>query len=307
MKGTVLYGINNIFAVESGDRVFRCRLKGKILKQYSNAYNPLACGDTVLFEPAEGSQDEGLIISREARSSWFARWNKKGKAVQVIAANADIIVCVSSPASPPFRPRFIDRVLIAAENGNVEPIIVLNKCDLSETDEVRERMEVFKNLGYRILRTSAKTGLGLDDLKRAIEGKSAAFVGQSGVGKSSLLNLLNPQMNQAVRDISFKYDRGTHTTCYAVLARLNDGSKIIDTPGIREIDLHGISPQALQHFFPDFRQFQHDCGFPMCSHTHEPYCAVREAVELHAIHEDRYESYLRILSELDAAEKVYHD
>lgn len=295
-RGRVAFGANNIFTVRVDKRSYQCRLKGKVLRQEEKAYNPLAPGDIVEFEPDSHSDDEGLILKRKERDNSLVRWNRKRRALQTVAANLDLLVVVASAKNPPFRPRFIDRVLIAADE--IPALIVLNKVDLGYDAAVQQRMENFRTMGYEILETSVAAGQGIETLFEKIDGRLTAFFGQSGVGKSSLLNRLFPGVNLQVGEISPKYDRGRHTTKNARLYEY-DHNYFIDTPGIRQIELGIEEPGNLDAYFKDFLPFIENCEFQPCSHLHEPGCAVRTAVETKQIHPDRYESYARIYYELE--------
>jgi ribosome biogenesis GTPase len=297
--GVVLHGANNIFFVRSrAAAVFECRIKGKILKNAGRDYNPLAAGDEVCFLPDAARSGAGVLLSRLERKNAFLRWNKKGRSPQTIAANVDLLVCVASPASPPFRPRFLDRVLVAARLSGIPAIVCLNKSDQAAPELVGQRLGGYEAQGIRTLHSCAAPGktdtVGLED---AIRGKRAVFVGQSGVGKTSLLNALCGAKGK-VGEISEKYNRGRHTTVLACLETWG-GGEIIDTPGIREFEICGIASRDLRFFFPEFEGFAPGCRLGGgCTHTHEPGCAVREAAENQKILFDRYESYCRIYEEL---------
>jgi ribosome biogenesis GTPase len=302
--GQVLYGINNIYTVEVEGSLLQCRIKGKVLKTETNVYNPIAVGDFVTLQEDPLSKDVAWILERRPRTSSLIRWNKKRKAVQVLAANADVLVCVSSIQSPPFRPRFIDRVLVSSYR--LHPIIVINKSDLKMTAAVKDRIQNYKKIGYRVVQTSALNGRGTSELRRRIRGQTAVFFGQSGVGKSTLLNKMFPDLDLAIGDISAKYDRGTHTTSNAGLIITTDGYRIIDTPGIRELEIAGVEPRDLAFYFPEFVPVAEKCSYPGCRHLDEPGCAVLLAVERGDIHPDRYESYLRIYEDVEAFTNNFH-
>ncbi|MQY76496.1 MAG: ribosome small subunit-dependent GTPase A [Spirochaeta sp.] len=306
VSGQVLCGINNIYTVAVADRKLQCRIKGKVLKTDKRQYNPIAVGDLVEVLPDAFSQGEGWIISRKERSSSLERWNKKRRASQVLAANAELLMCVASIKNPPFRPRFIDRVIISTELGGLIPVVLLNKCDLGVEAAVRERVEVWEKNGYRVIRCSALTGEGISDLGEVIKGNTVAFVGQSGVGKSSILNCLEPRLKLKVGEISSKYDRGVHTTNFAVMIALNKNTYIIDTPGIREFEVSGITQRDLHGFFPEFSPWSEGCAYSSCLHIDEPGCAVKEALERGDIHADRYSSYVRLFNDLSNFQKGFY-
>ena len=298
LSGRVLRGINTIYDVATDAGTLRCRIKGKVLKTGGRTYNPIAPGDVVSVEPDPATPGTGKITSRAERHTTLARWNRKGRASQILAANADLAVCVTSTRSPPFRPRFIDRLAAAAEDGGLEVLILLNKCDLECGEEELDRLDDFRRIGYRVHRCSALTAAGIPELARSLAGRTAVFVGQSGVGKSSVLNALAPGLDLRVGGISARYDRGIHTTTNAALFVTTDGLQVIDTPGIRELLLAGIELTDLGFRFREFAPFAAACGVAACLHEDEEGCAVREAAATGKLHPDRYESYLRVLAEL---------
>jgi ribosome biogenesis GTPase len=305
MKGLVLKGSRNMFTVRSGNNEMECRIKGKVLKGMEGFYNPLAPGDTVTVEQNPAEPGAGLILAAEERKNLLARFNQKGRKPQILAANIDLVLCVTSPASPPFRPRFIDRVLVQAEVSGIEAVVVCNKYDLCENDpDLEERLEDYRRIGYGVLRVSAKTGLGIEELRETIEGKKTALFGQSGVGKSSLINALAPALNMKTGALNEKYDRGSHTTSLSVmleLPRRGEGKTfVIDTPGIRRMVPWGPGRKELASFMKEFAPLVGRCSYGLsCSHRTEPGCKILEAVAAGVIHEDRYESFLRIQDELE--------
>lgn len=312
IQAVVLGGSNNSFDVETEDGLVRlCSLKGKKLKDCEDCYNPLAPGDRVEIVPDELDPARGQIISLVKRNNRFERWNQKGKAPQLLAANLDLVVCVTTPAEPPFRPRFVDRALIQADAAGIPVLILLNKADLQVDADTEDRLADWERLGYEILRVSAVTGYGLDRLRERLAGRLSALVGQSGVGKSSLLNALSANLDLRTGAISEKFDRGTHTTTRGMLYHLPEltGGKsscvqtvrtsIIDTPGVRRFVLHGIEPDQLALYFREMEGLVGSCSFGLsCSHRHEPGCKILEAVYSGVIHEQRYDSWLRIQDEL---------
>ncbi|MDP2791767.1 MAG: ribosome small subunit-dependent GTPase A [Rectinemataceae bacterium] len=304
MKALVHSGTNNLFIVGCDDGSIRlCAIKGKRIKDLTGTYNSLAAGDFVDIEPDPSRADRGMILSMFPRRSVFGRFNEKGRATQAIAANIDLVVCVTSPKLPPFRPRFIDRVAVLAEAAYVPLLIVLNKADLGVDEEVEDRLEEYRSLGYDAIRVSAEDGEGLGELTGRLAGKTSVFTGQSGVGKSSLLNRIDPSIDRRTGEVSEKFKRGKHTTTMAVLYPLgDDGTKIIDTPGVRRLALRGIEPDSLVAYFPELAKLASVCAFGLsCTHGDEEGCRISRAVEENDVHYDRYESYLRIRAELEAA------
>lgn len=312
MKGLVVRGSNNIFFVhpldnEGGsvnEQELECRIKGKILQGVEGYYNPLAPGDVVQLELDTNHPGKALITHLVDRKNTFTRFNQKGMAPQLLAANVDLVLCLSTPANPPFRPRFLDRVLVQAEQSQIPAVIVVNKWDLQQDDyDVNERLEDYRRIGYRVLTVSAKTGEGLPELTSLLSNRISVVVGQSGVGKSSLINRLAPHAGLKVGNLCEKYERGRHTTTMSRLIQLEGFTAytcIIDTPGIRRLMPKGVHPSDLALYFREFSPLVGQCTYGLsCSHRIEPGCKIMEAVAAGLIHEDRYESYLRLKDELE--------
>jgi ribosome biogenesis GTPase len=251
----------------------------------------------VVYEHSGGGK--GLIITRQPRTNRFARWNRKRECWQIIAANLDMVLAVVSAGSPPFRPRFADRVLIAAGQGNVPASVLVNKADQGVEPWVLERIDVWRNLGIRVFLCSAVSGEGIEELKSALSNRTAVLFGPSGVGKSTLINRLVPGADLTTGEISRKHDRGRHVTNFGRLLDCEGSGRLVDTPGVREIMVYGIKPDELSDWFPEFRGGEGECSYQPCSHRHEPECGIRSAVEAGRIHPDRYENYLRIRDELE--------
>lgn len=313
-RGLVIRGSRNIFTVRVEDgRELECRIKGKVLKGIEGFYNPLAPGDWVSLEWDPSHPEKGLILAVEARRNRLTRLNQQGfdrnrsVASQILAANIDAVFCVCTPASPPWRPRFLDRLLLQADIARIPAWIVCNKWDLFLGDaDIEERLEDFHRIGYPVLRVSARTGEGLEELRKAAAGRLSALVGQSGVGKSSLINVLLPGAGQKTGGINEKYDRGNHVTSMSVLfggpenpGRPGQYAGFIDTPGIRRFLPDGISSGEVEFYMREFAPLAGKCSFGLsCAHRTEPGCKIMEAVHAGVIHEDRYESFLRIKDEL---------
>ncbi len=291
--GQVSRGINNIFTVLHESGSYQCRIWGKQLKEISGEYNPLAVGDWVSFTVT--GTGEGMISERLERTSTFTRWNAKGAVNQTVVANMDLIVCITSCDNPPFRPRFVDRVIACCDR--VEAMIVLNKSDLGLSKFEKERFKLYGDLGYKTMEVSALSHKNIRRLNRALAGKTVAFVGQSGVGKSTLINeLLGSDLRTA--EVCEKYNRGRHTTNHSLLLEGPD-YRLVDTPGVREIMVPHTDKQQLFNAFPEFSAYDGLCAFDPCFHDEEPDCMVREAAIAGKIDGDRYESYLRMVASLD--------
>lgn len=321
MKGLIIAGTNNLFTVECDDEVTRnCTIKGKVLKSDKQFYNPLAPGDIVGIEVDPLNDAKGQILSLEPRKNTFLRWNVKGRCPQLLASNLDYLILVTTPDEPPFRPRFTDRALAQAEHQGITPIVICNKWDLAEKmqedgrqeeyEEIEKRLTIWEDLGYKVLRLSAKTGEGMTEFAELLENHLSAFVGQSGVGKSSLINVMDNSCVLRTGSLSKKYGRGSHTTTKGTLIHLTlnetltegvQGRKanIIDTPGIRRFVLDDIEADDLALYFREFEPFVGKCKFGLnCKHLTEPECAVRQAVEEGKITEERYDSWSRISNEI---------
>jgi len=312
LKGLVIRSSRNIMTVktetEEGCREFECRIKGKVLKGQENLYNPAAPGDIVLMEK---SGDNALILSVEERRNVFSRYNQKGGASQLLAANIDLVLCVCTPVSPPFRPRFIDRILLQAEIAGIEAVVICNKIDLEYDDpDIDERLEEYRRIGYKLLFISAKTGEGIGGLKKEIKGKTCMLAGQSGAGKSSIINALSPELGIKEGVLNEKYDRGVHTTTLSIMFELQDANgssaaRLIDTPGVRRFIPDGIEPGEVITYMREFAPLSGKCSFGLsCSHVTERGCKIMEAVHAGLIHEDRYESFLRIMGDLKGKNNV---
>ena len=265
----------------------------------------IAIGDVVEFEL---NQDRtGVINTVDERKNHLSRKLPKVRGAsyrgerleQVIAANIDNVCIVSSVSEPKFNNRVIDRFLVSAESSFLNPLIIINKMDLEKPDSIQHWVDLYNLIGYNVLQTSVFTEEGIDELKIHLIKMKNLFWGQSGVGKSSLLNKLFPQLNLKVGDISRFSSKGTHTTVTSYMINVDEQTFIIDTPGIREIDPYGIRKEDLGHYFKEFNKYINDCKFNTCTHHHEPGCAVIKAVESGMISEYRYESYLRILDTIE--------
>ena len=218
---------------------------------------------------------------------------------QIIASNIDNLFIVSSIAKPVFNNKVIDRILVAGESSHLNTFLIINKIDIDSEKESEFWNEVYTSIGYKVFLTSAKNEIGIEDLRNEIDGKVNLFWGASGVGKSSVLNRLYPNLKLETGDISESSQKGKHTTVTSILNKVDKDTFVIDTPGIREIDPYGIRKEDLGHYFIDFNPHFQDCRFNTCTHFHEPGCAVVEAVENGIINELRYESYLNILDTIE--------
>lgn len=311
MKGIVSRIESKDYYVLNEDKEIRCFLRGKLKleaewKKEKLLYTDLiVVGDYVEFELNEDGT--GVIEKIPERRNYLSRKapyikgvSEKGKRFeQIIAANIDYTFCVVSIDKPKFNNRVLDRMLVTAESCETTPIIVINKYDLLKKKKRDYWYELYTTLGYKVIRTSVVTGQGIDEIKNTIQGKTSVFIGHSGVGKSSILNQLDPRINQKVGEISEAWNKGRHTTVTAQLFKLNENTFVIDTPGVREIEPYGLTREDITHYFREIAIVARNCKFNTCTHTHEPDCAVKEAVEDEIIPYERYESYLRLVETLD--------
>jgi len=304
----------DIYVISNDGSEIRCVLPGKIKNKYSlkknklNTLDIVAVGDFVKYSlKTSGNETVGIIEEIAERNNYVSRKapkirgrGEKGKRLeQIVAANVDKLIIVTSIANPPFNNRFVDRMLVIAESSEIEPLIIINKIDLDENNTSNKWKSLYESIGYKILEISVKEKLNVDLLQSKIQEGKFVFWGQSGVGKSSLLNHLFPGLNLKTGEISDYSKKGKHTTVTAKLIQINSKVSVIDTPGIREIEPYGISKNDLGHYFIEFLPFISDCKFNTCTHFHEPGCAVRTAVEQKKIHKERYQSYLNLLQSIE--------
>jgi ribosome biogenesis GTPase / thiamine phosphate phosphatase len=284
-----VHGLETVVEDDDG-RLVRCGVRRLLKTLAIDGRNVVAVGDRVWFRPAGDGQ--GQIENVGARRGTITRGYRRRE--HVLVANVDQVLIVSSFEQPGLKLPLIDRYLISAEKGGVQPVIVLNKADLVDLASYQWVLGLYTQLGYETLATSAADGRGIERL-RAILGRGVTAVsGQSGVGKSSLLNAIQPGLNLRVREVSDWTWKGKHTTTNAELIRLEAGGSVVDTPGLRQFELWGVEPGEVEGFFVEFRPYIPRCKFPDCSHTHEAECAIKDAVHWDRIHFGRYESYLKL-------------
>ncbi len=279
--------------MNTGDRSYTCRLRGR-LKQGRRLGDILAVGDWVDITTLPGG--EGIIESIEPRQRMLSRLapTPRGEYQQIIIANPDQAVFVFACARPALRPGMLDRFLVVAEKQHLPSLIVANKVDLVGMPQAEAEFSYYGELGYSLVYTSVKDHLGLASLKSHLLGKLSVFSGPSGVGKSSLLNAIQPGLGLAVRTVSQATEKGRHTTVVRQLIPLEGGGYVADTPGLKAMALWDILPEELDGYFPELRRLVDSCLFSDCTHTHEPGCAVLSAVERGEIHPQRYASYVRM-------------
>ena len=287
--------------------LFPAVLRGKIRLKGSTATNPVAVGDVVNYEADADSleqvtlENSAVITSVEPRRNYIIRKSTNlSRQSHIIAANLDRAFLVITLDFPQVKLPFLDRLLVTCEVYNVPPVIVLNKCDLygpEHEDMYAAFHEIYEGAGYRIVDVSAHTGQGVDELRAIISDGVSLFSGVSGVGKSSLIKALDPSLEPRVGDISDAHEQGRHTTTFYEMYSVHSGGFIVDTPGLRGFGLVDLKKEEIALYFPEMLKVAEDCRFTPCTHTHEPGCAVKEAVENGEISYDRYSSYLGMLDE----------
>jgi ribosome biogenesis GTPase len=284
--------------VDDGKNVRPCTVRRVLRTRLIEERHPVTVGDRVRFRVEsedEGVAREGVIEAVESRGGQLRRY--AGRRVHTIVANVDQAIIVSSADEPPPKPHLIDRYIVAALAGDITPIICMNKADLDSDKSARKLLDRYAELDCVTLYTSAVNGDGIESLRDVLRDNASVIAGQSGVGKSSLLNAVQPGLRLRIGDIVEQTSKGRHTTSTASLIRLEIGGFVVDTPGVRSFDLATVARHELEAYFVEFVEHVPDCKFPDCTHTHEEECAVKLAVERGEIHIERYESYVRLFEE----------
>ncbi len=296
--GKVIATRGLIVEVDHGDRVWPCTVRRILRTRLIEHRHPVAVGDVVQFMiTADQDQVEraGVIYNVYERSSQLTR--RYGDRVHVIAANVDQVLIVSSTEQPPLKPHLIDRYVVAAHAGNVAPIICINKTDLKHSEEIERVAQTYDRIGYQVIFTSTVTARGIDELKECLANRETVLAGQSGVGKSSILNAIQPGLALATCEVSQTTAKGKHTTAATQLLKLELGGYVVDTPGVRAYDLAVVPKNEYELHFIEFAAHVPCCKFPDCSHIHEEECAVKRAVDEGLIDPRRYDSYCRLYQE----------
>ena len=310
-QGRVLrvHGLSSMVSDADGN-VWNCSVRGVLKSLATDLQHVVVAGDYVTATVGEGGHtDQAVIIRVERRQNQISRTSRKRQ--QIIVSNIDLAMIVASAAEPNLKPNLIDRFLVTAEQAGITPVILINKVDLVDAADLQPAVGVWSQMGYRVILTSTVTGRGVDELRRIVHGRDCVVTGQSGVGKSSILNAIEPGLGLRVSDVSEENQKGRHTTTTAQLIPLSvtrrddddDGTDtaspyrkghLIDTPGIRQMQLWDVVAEEVDGLFRDLRPFVNDCRFPDCSHTHEDECAIKWAVADGRIDARRYESYCSI-------------
>lgn len=301
MIGIVYKSTGSWYTVKNTEGTFyECRIKGKFRIKGIKSTNPIAVGDVVDFE-LDHSADivTGVITNIHNRKNYLIRKSVNlSKQVHIIAANIDLLFILVTIDNPVTTTSFIDRLLVTAEAYSILPILVFNKVDTFSEETLNDQLYmqyVYETIGYQCLRVSAAEGKGLDKLKELMNDKVSMFAGHSGVGKSTLVNALEPSLNLKTKEISEQHQQGQHTTTFAEMYDLSFDARIIDTPGIRGFGIVDMEPQEVGDYFPEFFRLKEQCKFNNCLHREEPHCAVKDALDADEITWSRYKSYIQIL------------
>ena len=293
MRGLIVRSQSGFYTVETETGRYNCRLRGR-LKKGKRLGDIVAVGDWVEISPQ--TDGAGMIEAVEPRQHLLSRMapTPQGEYQQIIIANPDQTVFIFACAKPEPHLGMLDRLLVIAEKQGVPVLVVANKVDLVDTTRAQALFSRYEHLGYPLIYTSVKSGLGLPELIGALRGKLSVFAGPSGVGKSSLLNSIKPGLGLEIRSVSQATEKGKHTTVVRQLFPLEGGGYVADTPGLKALALWDIQPEELDGYFPELRGLVADCQFSDCTHVHEPGCAVQAAMARGEVHPERYASYVRM-------------
>ena len=301
-KGIVYSSTGSHYRVESGGKFYYCSIKGKFRIKGIKSTNPIAVGDRVVFTiESEKEEKTGVITKIEVRQNYIVRKSVNlSKQIHIIAANIDQVFLMTTLKSPPTFPAFIDRFLVTAKAYEIKTVLVFNKIDLYNSEELvemRSLKEVYEKIGYDCHEVVATDVGTLGNIQKIITQKVSMFSGHSGVGKSTLLNTLSPDLDLKTANVSAQHEQGQHTTTFAEMFDLEGGAKIIDTPGIKGFGLVDIQREELSGYFIEFSVLKEQCKFNNCMHINEPQCAVKAASEKGEIAQSRYKSYLQLLED----------
>jgi ribosome biogenesis GTPase len=286
-----VHGLTSVVENQQGEQ-FKCATRRLLKTLSTDQRHVVAAGDRVWFRPAP--DHEGIIERVEPRHGVLSRTSRGRQ--HMIVTNVDQLLIVGSAAEPYLKPNLIDRFLISAHKGQLRPLVCINKIDLIDPTSLQPLVGVYRQMGYELVLVSAKTGLGIDRLRKMLRGQSTVVSGQSGVGKSSLLNALDDTLDLRVGQVSEESQKGKHTTTTARLLPLSFGGYVVDTPGIRQFQLWDVTPEEVGGYFRDLRPYINHCRYPDCTHTHETDCAVKDAVADGRLDARRYESYCQVFA-----------
>ncbi|MCM4170214.1 ribosome small subunit-dependent GTPase A [Arenibacter sp. TNZ] len=302
MEGTVYKSTGSWYSVKTVDGVFyECRIKGKFRLKGIKSTNPVSVGDIVEFE-LDGDADnfQGIITEIGDRKNYIIRKSVNlSKQTHIIAANLDQVFLIVTLNNPPTSTSFIDRFLVTSEAYHIPAVLLFNKIDTyseEELDEIKYLANLYREVGYTCIGISAKTKKNVDKVKDLMVGKTSMFSGHSGVGKSTLVNAIEPQLDLKTKNISSQHMQGQHTTTFAEMFDLEFGAKIIDTPGIKGFGIVDMEKEEIGDYFPEFFKLKGECKFNNCLHLDEPHCAVKEALDNDEVAWSRYKSYVQMIS-----------
>ncbi len=294
--GIVTRATGSWYEVFAGGRSVRCRIRGRIRLRGVRSTNPVVVGDAVRCLTDE--EGEGIIVDILPRRNYvIRRASNLSKESHIIAANIDQALLLATLSEPETAPEFVDRFLVTCEAYRIPVVLLLSKCDLQHPDALAAFRAVYEGAGYRVLEVTAVEGRGVEEVRALLTGRTTLVAGNSGVGKSTLVQAIDPTLDIRIGALSEAHRKGRHTTTFSTMYPLAGGGWIIDTPGIKGFGLLDIDDAELWHYFPEMLRVAPECRFYNCTHTHEPGCAVREAVECGTIAPERYESYLKMLSD----------
>lgn len=300
MKGTVTKTTGSFYWVRDDKNIiYECRLRGNLrLKDYKFT-NPVVVGDSVIFE--KSGESDYLIQSIEKRKNYIVRRSVKlSKQIHIIASNIDQAVLMITIAEPKTYLEFVDRYLVTAEAYHIPAVLLFNKADLcneKEAEEMKAYINLYRKIGYKCIELSALKDDSFDEIKKIMKDKITLFSGYSGVGKSTLLNRLDPTLNIKTSEISESFKAGKHTTTFAEMHEVKNLGMVIDTPGIKGLSVIDIPKEEISHYFPEMLELLSECKFHNCTHIDEPSCAIKKALEEEKIDLSRYRSYLSIFDE----------
>lgn len=301
MTGTVYKSTGSWYTVKTlNGKFYECRIKGRFRLEGIKSTNPIAVGDIVEFElETKNNTDTGVIHLIKERKNYIVRKSVNlSKQTHIIASNIDQVFLLVTIDNPPTFTTFIDRFLVTAEAYSIETVLLFNKVDTYSEDtllEVKYLESVYRKIGYECIGISATTGENIDKVKALMLGKVSMFAGHSGVGKSTLVNAIEPSLDLKTKAISDQHSQGQHTTTFAEMFDLSFDAKIIDTPGIKGFGVVDMKKEEIGDYFPEFFALKQDCKFNNCIHLNEPKCAVKEALESNEVSYSRYKSYVQIL------------
>ena len=290
MQGKIIKGIAGFYYVHNGEHIYECKAKGVFRK---DNMKPLV-GDDCIIEVIDEEKKLGNICEILERKNSLIRPN---------VANVDQALVIFALVKPEPNFNLLDRFLILMKQNDIPCIIAFNKMDLADDETIERTRQIYSKAGLSVIFTCAKSGDGIEDIKQALKGKTTTVAGPSGVGKSTIINLLQSNTRMETGDISAKIDRGKHTTRHSELIALDDDSYIFDTPGFSSLSLFDISPEELAGFYPEFEPYENGCRFDNCMHKNEPVCGIKQAVDDGLISRVRYENYLLLLTECENARR----